>query len=280
MARSREGEATPVRIAATVLAKLNLARKCREELRNWPAVLLRAGLAHFGWSRGAFTVESRAGVILEAPNRVSAWYPLVEVLGGDSYRLRHMSWDDPSGPRGVLDIGAHVGSFTCALAERLPGATFTCVEPSPTTLAPLRANLVRNGLAGRAVVVPVAITNADGEAELWATEEASSEASLRSGRGKRVTVATMSFDSIVTAAGGRIQIAKLDCEGGEYASILGSSSESWATVEQLFLEYHPVVGHHFHELTDRLDEFGLNLVWQQRDASIPELGMAYFARGR
>lgn len=128
--------------------------------------------------------------------------------------------------------------------------------------------------------MPVAITDADGEVELWATEEASAEASLRSGTGMRVTVATMGFDSIVAAAGSRVEIVRLDREGGEYASILEASSESWAKVEQLFPEYLPMAGHHFQELSGRLATFGLHLVWQQPDASIPEPGMAYFARGR
>jgi hypothetical protein len=88
----------------------------------------------------------------------------------------------------------------------------------------------------------------------------------------------MTFDSIVAAAGGRADIVKMDCEGGEYAAILEASSEAWATVEQLFLEYHPLPGHCFEELGGRLSEFGMHLVWQQPYPRDPGLGMAYFAR--
>ena len=277
--QARLGEAKLSGVASPNRARFDLARQCREELRNWPAVLLRAGLWHLGWRQGDFTVSSRAGVTLRAPNHRLAWSPLVEVLAGDPYQLRDLSWEDPFAPRAVLDVGAHVGTFTCALAARLPGARFTCVEPSPSTLPWLRANLARNGLAGKATIVPVAVAAADGEADLWAPEDVSSEASLTPGTGRKVTVWAMSFASVVAAAGGRVDIVKLDCEGGEYAAVLEASEEAWATVEQLFLEYHPVAGNHFEELRVRLSEFGLHLVWQHPDRK-PEQGMAYFARGR
>jgi hypothetical protein len=89
----------------------------------------------------------------------------------------------------------------------------------------------------------------------------------------------MSFDAIVAAAGGRADIVKMDCEGGEYAAILEASSGAWAKVEQLFLEYHPVAGHHVEELRGRLSEFGMHLVWHSNGRSTG-LGMAYFDRGR
>jgi FkbM family methyltransferase len=260
-------------------ARFDLARQCRKELRNWPAVLLRACLWYVGWRHGVFTVSSRSGVTLRAPNRRFAGAALVEVLVGDPYRLRELSWEDPFAPRAVLDVGAHVGTFSCALAARLPGARFICVEPLPSTLPWLRVNLARNGLAGRATIVPVAIAETDGEADLWAPEEVSSRASLASGMGRKVTVRAMSFDSVAAAAGGRIDIVKLDCEGGEYAAVLGASSEAWSAVEQLILEYHSVAGHHFEELRVRLSEFGLRLVWQHADRR-PEHGLAYFARQR
>lgn len=54
-----------------------------------------------------------------APRRLHrlARSPLVEVLAGDPFRLRDLSWEDPFAPRAVLDVGAQVGSFTCALAD-------------------------------------------------------------------------------------------------------------------------------------------------------------------
>ncbi|MDA8393963.1 MAG: FkbM family methyltransferase [Candidatus Dormibacteria bacterium] len=267
-------------IAATVRAKLSLALQCREEFRNWQAVVLRVGVSHLGWSHGVFTVSSREGLTLQAPNHRMSWWPLVEVLADDAYGLRDIYWEDPDAPRVVLDIGAHVGSFTCALAARLAGARFVCVEPSPSTLGWLRGNLAQNGLSQRAQIVSAAVAEADGAAELWTPEDASCAASLTPGEGQQVTVRTMSFDAVVAAAGGRADIVKLDCEGGEYAAVLDGSSDAWAMVEQLFLEYHPITGRRFEELSGRLRECGLHLVWQRTFPRLPGQGLAYFVRGR
>lgn len=259
-------------------ARLALLGGCRKELSNWPTVLVRGSLSRCGLRPGVFTVVSRTGFTLRAPNQVLSWSPLVEVLGGDVYRLRALSWPAPVTPSSVLDIGAHVGSFTCALAARLPEATFTCVEPSPSTLVWLRGNLARNGLAERTLVVPAAVTDADSEVELWDTDDVSCEASLLRGqRARRTIVDGLSFDTIMARAGGRASIVKLDCEGGEYAAVLGASAASWSTVERLFLEYHPVDGHTFGELFTRLGELGMRLIWHDRDPCVRELGMAYFA---
>jgi hypothetical protein len=87
----------------------------------------------------------------------------------------------------------------------------------------------------------------------------------------------MRFESIVAATGGRADVVKLDCEGGEYPAVLEASATAWATVQRLFIEYHPIAGHHFWELHDRLTELGLQLIWQ-RPSSRPGMGMAFFAR--
>lgn len=259
--------------------RLALARRCRVELRNWPAVLVRVAGSYLGWHRGVFTVSSRSGVTVRAPNRVLARWPLVEVLVDDAYRLRDLRWEDPSRARHVIDVGAHVGSFTCTLAHRLPGATFTCVEPSPATLIWLHTNLAANDLSLRAKVVACAVAEVDGEIDLWGTDDASCEASVVAGSGGDPTsVTALSFDSLVALVGGRPDVIKLDCEGGEYAAVLCSAETSWATVQELFLEYHPVPGHTFEEIRSRLARLGLTLVWDRPDPSSAQLGQAYFAR--
>jgi FkbM family methyltransferase len=289
------GAAKKVSAYSGVHAKVDAARRCTQELRNWPAVLLTLGLSQLGWNRGVLTVASRAGVTLRVPNhRLSRWPPL-EILVDDSYRLRDVKWESPGAKRVVLDVGAHVGSFTCALASRLPGAEFICVEPLPSALGWLHANLKQNGLTGNATVMPVAVARTDGEARLWSSDDASTEASLdselwaswhsarsaqqNSATRQEVKVRTMSFDSIVAASGGPIDIVKLDCEGGEYNAILEATSSVWTTVEHLFLEYHPLTGHNFSELAERLTNFGLRLIWQQPSPR-PGMGMAYFARAQ
>lgn len=121
--------------------KLHVARECRRRLRNWPVVVAKIGIPNPGSNRGAFTAVTRSGAIVQAPNVVGSRDPIIEVLGCDAYHLDSTRWEDQAAAIHVLDIGAHVGSFTCAVAAKLPRARFTCVEPS----ASARSWLTKNG---------------------------------------------------------------------------------------------------------------------------------------
>ena len=264
-----------------VLAELVLAWCCSREFENWPEVFTQVLLSRLGFEQRTLRAVSRQGVVLHAPNTAPARWPLIEVLVDDMYRLRERTFEDPGSARLVLDVGAHVGSFTCALAPRLPGARFVCVEPSPVAASWLRENLVRNGLEGRASVVEVAVAETEGDAVLVGGDEASCEASTLSGaEGPGPRVRTTTLDALVAAIGAVSDIVKLDCEGAEYAAVLGSTSGLWSHVGEVLLEYHPVAGHDFAELRTRLEAAGLALVWEVPDASTPGLGMACFRRAR
>jgi len=202
----------------------------------------------------------------------------LESLALDAYRIGNYPWPDPNGPRQVLDIGAHVGSFTCSLAAVLPGATFTCVEPSVQTSEWLSKNLERNNLSGRATVLSVAVSDVDGPIDYWYDDAVSGENSLEKGtRHHKILVDGLSISSIFALMTKPPDIVKLDCEGGEYASILGGSSELYKSTNHVFLEYHPIEGHSFQELLHRLEEFGLHLEWHET-GHIRDQGMAYFTR--
>ena len=262
-----------------VRRKVALASSCRRELVNWPAVLARAAAGHLGWHRGTFTAESVRGVVLRAPNRQFTWAPLIEVLVADTYRLREHTWEEPWRPRLVLDVGAHVGSFTCALSATMPGARFVCVEPSPVAARWLRQNLAANGLSSRAEVIEAAIAGVAGELVLSGGDLASCEARVdEAGSGPRVVATT--FDAIVASLGGSPDIVKLDCEGGEYPAILAGAKQIWEQVDEVLLEYHPVVGHNFAELRGHLEAAGLTLTWHEPDRDQPGFGMASFRRKR
>lgn len=68
-------------------------------------------------------------------------------LDDDEYQL-------PKGLRGLaLDIGAHLGSVTVALALDNPALRVYAVEPVPENAVLLRENIVANGLTGRVRVI-------------------------------------------------------------------------------------------------------------------------------
>jgi FkbM family methyltransferase len=259
--------------------KAEIASQCRKNLTNWPEVLARVLLSYLRIRPGRFTVIARTGVTVSAPNRPRAWWPLVEILACDTYDFEGTFSIDKQAPHTVLDIGAHVGSFTCALAERLPEATFVCLEPSALTTTWLNANLKRNHLTSRVSVLALAVTEIDGPVTLWEDEEVSGQNSLLLGAKRRESVVDgIRFDSLIAQMSSSPDIVKLDCEGGEYFAILSSSAHSWSDVSQVFLEYHAVDGHSFHELENTLNDFGLKTVRHVPHPSLARTGTAYFSR--
>lgn len=260
-----------------LVGDVRLATQVVTALRNWPTVLMAIAAARTGISTHRFVVRTRSGLTLEAPSAPVAYAPLLEVIVMDVYRLAQVDFPAPDRPRRVVDVGAHVGSFTCTAATRLPAASFTCVEPSPSTGGWLRANLQANGLCGRTTVVNAAIAAERGTGLLVGDQEGSCEASLDPSSGTGLPVELVTFEDVVALAGGPPDIVKLDCEGGEYDAVLESPAWCWQEVSHLFLEYHPVPGRSFDDLMARLEDLSLALVWQE-PGSKPGLGMAYFAR--
>ena len=199
------------------------------------------------------------------------------MLSEDAYRLGSIDWADADVAI-VLDIGAHVGTFACAVAQRAEHARIMCVEPARVTSTWLARNIEANNLSDRVSIVRAAIAGADGEGTLWESSDASRESSTVEGRrGSPVPVRTVSLESVVSRAGGPPDVVKIDCEGGEYDAILNSPDWCWKAVRYLFLEHHPVAGHCFEELRDHLRHIGLEALWY-KPTSDPELGMACFAR--
>jgi FkbM family methyltransferase len=268
--------AGPARLLALVRLKLWGASNAYRALRNWRAVWVRVALSWLGYRGGVFTVETRSGLRLQVPGHPHARCPLLEVLADDAYRLGSIDWASSS-PAIVLDIGAHVGSFTCALAERAGLARFVCVEPSPFTSDWLARNLEKNNLSGRVTILQAAVASTDGEGTLWEAGDASGASSTVVEKGSPVPVRTVSLESLVSHAGGPPEVVKLDCEGGEYSAILDSPDWCWKQVRYLFLEYHPVAGHCYDELVNRLHLLGLESLWHTV-SSDPGRGMACFAR--
>src|SRR5690606_685934 len=143
-----------------------------------------------------------------------------EQYAEDGYRLEWFLGRLRDRPLHALDVGAHVGTFACHLAEVHPTATVTCFEPSAGTAEYLRRNIEANGLADRLDVVEAALTGETGTALFDDHGGASVHSGLVSDHpvddphatGDRVEVRTISFDDAVAAAPTPPTFVKLDCE--------------------------------------------------------------------
>jgi FkbM family methyltransferase len=242
-------------------------------------VLVEMAQQRVGRGPDVLNFRSRSGVTISCPNRPGARVPIYEIFAEDCYRLDW--WLGPllRTPILTVDIGGHVGTFTCRLAELNPQAQIMTYEPSATTASFLRRNAVQNGFAERVTVNQMAVAATGGETVLFEDNEGGSGMNGLVAAGHEsagaAQVQTTTFDEIAEAAPGPIDVVKIDCEGGEYDVVLGSSAESWKSVQRVVMEYHPVAGHSWDELRDRFAEWGLQV---QRADSVNGYGCVWLSR--
>lgn len=126
------------------------------------------------------------------------------------------------------DLGANVGFFTLLAARRVgPRGRVYAFEPLPENLAGLRHNIDLNGF-GNVEVLPAAVSDADGEAELevhghQVTARIGTPEVPATGSGQRTTtVATVTLDHLVSTGVRAPDVVKIDIEGAEVAAIRGA----------------------------------------------------------
>jgi len=251
-----------------ILETMRVIRYCQ----NWPSVLVILIGGHLPLIRSRlprdFIFISRSGQILRAPRGRDTQSPLMEVLLDDVYHLSRLPWiGDRSYPLRVVDVGAHVGSFSFAIVLQFPGASVTCYEPSPVANAYLDGNVQQNGLTSRIRTVAAAVDVCAGQAVLHQTRAGSAGATLFSNSpsfpgssGFEVGVDVVGVAEAFEAARSP-ELVKLDCEGSEYAIVLESDSSVWSSVRCVLLEYHSVPGHSWTELMKRFEDLGFRCAW-------------------
>jgi FkbM family methyltransferase len=172
-----------------------------------------------------------------------------------------------SGRRVVVDIGANLGSFALAAAQRYPDGLVYCFEPGSDNFALLQQNIEANHLEDRVKAWPKAVSDRDGKATFYRSDLAPTRHSLLSNElfqtagGLCEEVETVSLASFFEAEGIECcDLLKLDCEGAEYAILLGVPDAVLARVQAVVMEYHDgVTEHHHGELIDFLQRRGFQV---------------------
>ncbi|MDT4977723.1 MAG: hypothetical protein QOG98_3481 [Pseudonocardiales bacterium] len=266
------------RLAASALGRrTHRVEQTIRTFTNWAPILGRLG----GGRRlsEAVTFRTRTGLNITCPNVPGARIPVYEIFAEDCYELESFLGPLAGRPITVIDIGAHIGAFTCQLAATMPAASIYCFEPSATTAGYLRRNIAANGFADRVSVEVAAVSDTSG----WGTLADNGAGSALNGLisdeasdAAATKVATTTFDDVVAAIDAPVDVVKIDCEGGEYDAVLASSPASWASVSRVVLEYHPHATYGWPQLRDWFAELGLVPI--RESASSPEQGAAWLVR--
>ena len=217
-------------------------------------------------------------VVLTTPLSEGAVFPVYEVFAEDTYRLEWIT-QGLSVDAHVLDIGAHVGSFSLAIAARVPAGRVDAYEASPTTAGYLQRNITFSGMTDVIRAHAEAVSDAAGTIH-FADNEMCSPLNAQSGRfgGHVIAVPSITLQTAFQRLDGRVDLVKIDAEGAEYAMVLTSEPDLWRPVSRVVLEYHESDDHTERDLVGFFAQAGLTVVAQVPMVGNPREGMLWLSR--
>lgn len=151
----------------------------------------------------------------------------------------------------VMDIGAGIGDFSIYAAHENPHGTIFAFEPFPESFDLLKRNIALNGIEN---VLPfqsavwgqagfLHLDNSSGE-PLQVVSKESSSSKIEKGV---IKVSALPLSQVFeTRAIRKLDLLKLDCEGAEYAILMGSSPDVFDKIERIIMEYHDIDEKHHH----------------------------------
>jgi FkbM family methyltransferase len=158
------------------------------------------------------------------------WNVLISCLNEDEYNLKELHLSGTA-----LDIGAHIGGVTLALALDNPELKVIAVEAVPPNVELLRENVRRAGVEERVTVLQAAAGKGKTATVRWAFEgnyvadhhafigNAVMPETTTAGTAEKLDVVTL---NALVKEFGPFSFAKVDCEGCEYDFLTGTGLAS------------------------------------------------------
>jgi FkbM family methyltransferase len=162
---------------------------------------------------------------------------IIHEMAQDPYGLRSLLRPGDT----VVDIGAHIGTFSILAGEICPQARIIAVEPVPANFDQLRRNVPESVETEQA-----AVSGRDGPVTIHDFgPTASASHSVYALGADGATEVTAKGKSLSTLFGeknlSRVRFLKLDCEGAEFDIIPSTPSEVLARVDYIGMEVHSVI---------------------------------------
>lgn len=145
----------------------------------------------------------------------------------------------------IVDIGGYIGDFALYAAKRLGSRRVFVYEPSKKNFAIMARNIENNKYDDRIVAVNMAVSDGNEimlnidlpdnkQVNVSAYDSDPSSASCV----PSITLADL-FDTHELEC---VDLLKLDCEGSEYAIVLGAPMELFRRIRNIAMEFHEIEG--------------------------------------
>lgn len=175
-------------------------------------------------------------------------YIIKEVFDKKTYGMK---------PQGVVfDIGANIGAFSVYAANSCDKVY--AFEPESSNYKQLEENVSLNKMITRIKTFKIAIGKENKEIALYRGPHNKGASSLVHKVSNDKEVVTMkSLSSVINDNNiKKINLLKIDIEGGEYDLIYGMKSEDFDLIDAIILEYHFVENNSYRDLMTYLESMG------------------------
>lgn len=154
----------------------------------------------------------------------------------EQFADRVYGWLDVKG-RQVVDIGANIGDTAIYFAVN--GARHVyAYEPFPHSFDTAKRNVQSNGLSGRITLLNEALGLHEEKVLVGKRFRSDASSTMKQfKRGREVAVTTL-HDIVKKNRIGNGAVLKIDCEGGEYGTILNAPDSTLRKFSQMMIEYH------------------------------------------
>lgn len=159
-----------------------------------------------------------------------------EVIISDQYKIKENS----VGYQNVVDIGGQIGTFVISFVHKYPKTKIVVYEPDASNFIQLKKNIAINKLGRRIKTEKIAVTDRKGVVKLFTNPvNVGGHSIFRTNNGQSNTVNTISLEDVMkTNRFKKIDLLKIDCEGGEYKILLGASKTTLQKVSNIIFELH------------------------------------------
>lgn len=229
--------------------------------RNWPLFYA----ARYGFLHGEFEIIHRSGIRIRLRSHTDDLKTVKSNFVTKHYWRDFLPITKDSI---VVDLGAHIGSFTLMAAQI--ASKVLAVEPVPSNYRLLKTNIELNGLKNT-VLYQMAVSGVSGFQEIciWEGAATGTHSLYLEGSGSKKRVQTISLEDLMKKENlSVIDFLKVDCEGAEHDIFRTISRETASKIKRIAMETHGIRAEFSIDLPLRLSELGFEVRVEERGAYV------------